>query len=64
MLFVQRTSAIVTAAVGLAFAVGCSEPDLNTDLRPQGDPEVLAVLVMTDPVEMLGEKATFCKLGD
>src|SRR5438045_3638157 len=64
-MFVQRTIGVVAAAVGVvALAAGCSEPNLNTDLRPQGDPEVLAVLVMTDPVEMLGEKATFCKTGD
>jgi hypothetical protein len=45
-------------------AVGCNDPELNTELRPEGDPEVLAVLVLTDAVSQLSEQATFCKTGD
>lgn len=62
MMFVQRARGVVT--IGVALAVGCSDPELNTSLRPDGDPEVLAVLVMTDAAFQLSEQATFCKKGD
>ncbi|MFN0245446.1 MAG: Ig-like domain-containing protein [Kofleriaceae bacterium] len=44
--------------------VGCGTPDQNTDLRPAGPPEVLAVLVGTDPSAQLVESATFCAPND
>jgi len=49
-----------TLAVGLGFlAVGClSEPEIKTNLRPEGPPEILAVLA-TDAIN--GELASFCK---
>jgi hypothetical protein len=39
---------------------GCSDPTEQTDLRPDGPPEVLAVLVLDDPAGVI-ETATFCK---
>lgn len=53
----------VTACV---FGFGaCSAPIEHTDLRPDGPPEVLAVLTSDDPAGGSGtETATFCKLGD
>ena len=48
----------------VAGAVGCSDdPDEPTDLRPDGPPEVLSVLVSNDP-SGVSEVATFCKLDD
>jgi hypothetical protein len=41
-------------------AAACSDPTLPSDLRPDGPPEVLTVLVMDDPFGAL-ETATFCK---
>ncbi len=61
-MFVQRACGVVT--VGVLLGLGCSDPELNTSLRPEGDPEVLAVLVMTDAAFQLSEQATFCKKGD
>jgi hypothetical protein len=47
------------------FTVGaCSDPNLDTDLRPDGPPEVLAVLVMNDPAAQLRETATYCAPDD
>lgn len=63
-MFVQRTHRFVAAALGVWLAAGCDDPELNTGLRPEGDPEVLAVLVMTDAAFQLSEQATFCKTGD
>ncbi len=44
----------------IALLAGCSDPTEPTDLRPDGPPEVLAVLVMNDPAGVI-ESATFCK---
>src|SRR3954463_11165322 len=56
---------LATAALGGAVALGaCTDPEQNTDLRPDGPPEVLAVLVMNDPAGMVVEKATYCQPGD
>jgi hypothetical protein len=62
---VQGLLAIGSSALALA---ACGTPDLNTDLRPDGDPEVLTVMVQTDQLSAFGgvpeERATFCKTGD
>jgi len=63
-MFDQRTQRFVAATLGVLLATGCEDPELNTELRPEGDPEVLAVLVMTDAAFQLSEQATFCKPGD
>jgi hypothetical protein len=64
MMFVHRTNGVVATTLGVLLAVGCNDPELNTELRPEGDPEVLAVLVMTDAAFQLSEQATYCKPGD
>ncbi len=51
----------VTTAVAL---VGCGTPEQNTDLRPEGPPQVLAVLVGNDPTAQLSESATYCARND
>lgn len=63
-MFVHRTHGVVAATLGVLLGAGCDDPELNTDLRPDGDPEVLAVLVMTDAAFQLSEQATFCKPND
>jgi hypothetical protein len=60
-----RARKLVLATATGALAVGaCGDPEQNTDLRPDGPPEVLAVLVMTDPVAQIGETATYCAPND
>jgi len=58
-LVAMMTSLAAASALG-----ACTDPVNNTDLRPAGDPEVLAVLVMDDTDQNLLEHATFCKTGD
>lgn len=65
-MFVNRTHGVVAATLGalsLGLA-GCADPVQNTDLRPEGPPEVLAVLVLTDAAFQLYETATFCAPND
>lgn len=59
----QGFLAISAALFAGALSAACSDPDLPSDLRPAGPPEVLAVLVMDDPQGLL-ETATFCKTQD
>jgi hypothetical protein len=47
--------------LGLA---GCDDAVQSTDLRSEGPPDVLAVLVMTDAVSGLVESATYCRPND
>jgi hypothetical protein len=55
-----RTQGLLAVGLGI-LAAGClSEPDLKTNLRPEGDPEVLAVLAI-DPVVTGSESASYCK---
>jgi hypothetical protein len=63
-MFVYRTHGVAAAALGALAMGACDDPALNTDLRPEGPPDVLAVLVMTDASTQLLEKATYCKAGD
>jgi len=49
---------------GMLALTACTDPTLRTDLRPDGPPDVLAVLVMNDSSAGLLEAATFCKLND
>jgi len=53
--------AVVTGLLALS---ACTDPTLRTDLRPDGPPDILAVLVMNDASDGLLEAATFCKLND
>lgn len=55
-----RTQGALAVGLGI-LATGClSEPELKTNLRPEGPPEVLAVLAI-DPVVTGHEGAAFCK---
>jgi hypothetical protein len=56
--------ALVAAAAGVLALGACNDPDQNTNLRPDGDPEVLAVLVMNDAANQLVETATYCAPND
>lgn len=56
--------ALVAAAAGALALGACDDPEQNTDLRPDGDPEVLAVLVMNDAANKLVETATYCAPND
>src|SRR5262245_7578189 len=63
-MLVTRTRGVVVGALSVLALAACDEPVSNTDLRPEGPPDVLAVLVMTDASQQLAEQATFCKAGD
>jgi hypothetical protein len=63
-MFVYRTRGIVAATVGVLALGACTDPVANTDLRPDGPPDVLAVLVENDAAGGLLEAATFCKIND
>lgn len=56
--------ALVAAAAGVLALGACNDPEQNTNLRPDGDPEVLAVLVMNDAANQLVESATYCAPND
>lgn len=58
----QVTQGAVVA--GLLALTACTDPTLRTDLRPDGPPDILAVLVMDDVSDGLLEAATYCKEGD
>src|SRR5688572_28358912 len=68
LVFSTRVRGVVlpaAAAVVCSCGIGaCGDPDLLTDLSPEGAPEVLTVMVMNDPAEQLIEAATYCKLND
>ncbi len=57
-------SRTLTFATALVMLGACEDPEQRSDLRPAGDPEVLAVLVMNDAADLYVEAATFCKVGD
>jgi hypothetical protein len=63
-MFVNRTHGVVATTLGVLALGACANPEQNTDLRPEGPPDVLAVLVMTDAAGHLAEHATFCKQND
>jgi hypothetical protein len=66
-MFVHRMRGVATATLlgALSLAVGaCDDPGQSTDLRPEGPPEVLTVLVFTDAVNGVIEQATYCKPND
>lgn len=58
----RGTQGAVVAAIAALGA--CTDPVLGTDLRPDGPPEVLSVLVFTDYEQGFLEETTFCKLND
>jgi hypothetical protein len=63
-MFVNRTRGVVWATVSVLGLSACSTPAQKTDLRPDGPPDLLAVLVMDDAAFGLAESATYCKTGD
>lgn len=58
------TQGAVVTAVGMLALGACDDPTARTDLRPEGPPDVLAVLVLNDALGGLVESATFCKPDD
>src|SRR6478609_3060896 len=63
-MFVNRTHGVVATTLSVLALGACANPEQNTDLRPEGPPDVLAVLVMTDAASHLSEHATFCRPND
>jgi hypothetical protein len=76
MLDYRSTIAAAGAFIG-TWLVGCGDPDLPTDLRTNGPPNVTAVMVMSDletgidpdsqkagVIDRYLEDATFCRLDD
>lgn len=62
---IGRTQGHLAATVCLLAFGACSNPNVNTDLRPDGPPEVLTVLASDDAAgDGILEGATFCKLND
>lgn len=59
-----RSRGYVLAAAAVFATGACNDPEQNTDLRPAGPPEVLAVLVATDASAFLYESATYCAPND
>jgi hypothetical protein len=59
----QGAVAIATTIAAVASG-GCSDTTAGTDLRPEGPPDVLAVLVLNDSINGLIEHPTYCKHGD
>lgn len=64
----RPTQAWLASGFGAIALAACGTPDLSTNLRPEGPPDVLAVMVQTDEFSEFGgvpqETATFCKDGD
>ena len=60
----QKTQGAFAAIGALALIAACDDTTARTDLRPEGAPEVLAVLVLNDSVSGLAEGAAYCALGD
>ncbi len=61
--------AALVSLISFALAAGCSDPDLASDLIPEGPPEVPEVNVLSESSMFagdlrLGEAATFCRGGD
>lgn len=59
-----RLKTLGAAMIGTLALGACEDPVADTDLRPEGDPEVLAVLVMNDTANAFVESATYCKPND
>lgn len=59
-----KTQGAVVSALSLLALAACEDPTASTDLRPEGNPEVLTVLVFNDSVDGVVESATFCKKND
>ncbi len=63
-MFVNRPYGVVAATLGVLTLGACDDPTQGTDLRPEGPPDVLAVLVATDAANHLAESAAYCRPDD
>jgi len=70
MRFLRATGFLATTLGALALAA-CGRPDLHTDLRPEGPPDLLTVMVRTtdfiptvNGIEIQAEPAVYCKAND
>jgi hypothetical protein len=72
---IRRARVLLPTLVPFAFGAACGEPELASDLRPQGPPEVVEVNVRSQTVVLSpsgggpsglqkGEMATFCRSGE
>ena len=59
-----KTQGVAVTTVAMLALGACDDPTARTDLRPEGPPDVLAVLVLNDAADGLVESATYCKPGD
>jgi len=59
-----KTQGAAVAALSLLALGACDAPEQLTSLRPEGDPEILSVLVLADTEFGALEAATFCKQDD
>jgi len=59
-----KTQGVAVTTVAMLALGACDDPTARTDLRPEGPPDVLAVMVLNDAVDGLVESATYCKPGD
>jgi hypothetical protein len=68
MRFLGAQGILATTVGVLALSACRGGGDLPTDLRPEGPPEVLAVMVLTDQLSanegLLDESAAFCKIDN
>ena len=60
----RQVTTLGAVLVGTLALAACDTPEANTDLRPEGPPDVLAVLVFNDPVNTVVETGTYCKPND
>jgi hypothetical protein len=67
-MFSYRAQGLLAIGIGAISLAACGTPDLATNLRPDGPPDVLAVMVQVDVSSPNGgvpdEYATFCKTDD
>src|SRR5689334_10731229 len=59
-----RLQTLGAAMIGTLALGACDDPVADTDLRPEGPPDVLAVLVFNDTENNAVESATYCKPND
>src|SRR5678815_3298694 len=64
MFVYRRTHGVLVATLGALALGACEDPNENTELRPEGPPDVLSVLVLSDATTQLYETATYCRPND
>jgi hypothetical protein len=65
-MFDYRAKVLTMASIGalIGSVAACDDPVSRTDLRTEGAPDILSVLVFNDQTDGIIETATFCKTGD